>query len=78
MFIAPGEYVFKSGGKVSRLLGHVVSLTWTMVSRANGPSSPPTAHADLRSARHMASAVVEACAEPVSTDLGRDGRSGAA
>ncbi len=36
MFIAPGEYVFKSGGSASRLLSNVVSLTWSMVSRADG------------------------------------------
>ncbi|HKA83735.1 MAG TPA: hypothetical protein VKD21_07720 [Acidimicrobiales bacterium] len=35
MFIAPGEYVFELGGDASRLLGNVVSLTWSMVSRAD-------------------------------------------
>lgn len=36
MFIAPGEYVFKPGGKASRPLSNVVSLTWTMASRTDG------------------------------------------
>jgi hypothetical protein len=36
MFIAPGEYVFKPGGNASHLLGNVVSLSWTMASRADG------------------------------------------
>jgi hypothetical protein len=36
MFIGPGMYDFKSGGGPSRLLTNVVSLTWTMVSRADG------------------------------------------
>ena len=35
MFIAPGEYVFEFGGDASRLLGNVVSLNWSMVSRAD-------------------------------------------
>lgn len=35
MFIAPGEYVFEFGGDAHRLLGNVVSLTWSMVSRAD-------------------------------------------
>lgn len=36
LFIAPGEYVFEFGGSTSRLLDNVVSLSWSMVSRADG------------------------------------------
>jgi hypothetical protein len=39
MFIAPGEYVFEAGGVATRLLGNVVSLTWTMVSRRDGETA---------------------------------------
>jgi hypothetical protein len=36
IFIAPGEHVFAFGGSASRLLGNVVSVSWTLVSRADG------------------------------------------
>jgi hypothetical protein len=36
MFIAPGEYVFELGASPSRLLDNVVSLNWTLASRADG------------------------------------------
>jgi hypothetical protein len=36
MFIAPGEYVFELGASPSHLLDNVVSLNWTLASRADG------------------------------------------